>query len=78
VDQRGQEPLVGDEPLKANAIAHADSFGLPLQFRPLRTVTHEQYLGARIFEEAGSLNQGAYALLRSESADEQDARPANA
>jgi hypothetical protein len=69
---------VGDEAHKAQTIAHAQPLGLPLQCFPLGAIAHEEYLGAWVFDQAGCRNQGAYALLGSEPADEQDARLADA
>jgi hypothetical protein len=59
-------------------IAHTEPICIPLQCLPLGSVAHEEYLDARIFEESSSLNQGAYALLGSQSPDEQDTRPLDA
>src|SRR5215211_466412 len=66
------------EPQEAQAIAHAEPLGLPLQCLPLGAIAHEECLGARVLKQAGGRDQGANALLGSEPADEQDARPPDA
>ena len=68
---------MGDESLKPQTTAYADPLGLPLQCFPLGAVAHEEYLGARVLEQPGGRNQGAYTLLGGEPANEQDARLPN-
>ena len=69
---------MGDEAHEVQTIAHAEPLGLPLQCLALGAVAHEEYLGARILEQAGGRHQGVYALLGSEPPDEQDAGPPDA
>src|SRR5215218_1337585 len=72
--QHGRDPIMGEELHKVQTICHAEPLGFPFQCFPLRAVAHEEYLGARVLQQASSLNQGAHSLLGSEPTDEQNAR----